>query len=291
MLSRHASDTTDARSSGTLYVVSTPIGNLSDITLRALETLRNADLIAAEDTRHTRKLLTHYDIHKPLTSYHSYNMTHRGPQLVQKLLAGDDIALVSDAGTPGVSDPGALLVADAIEAEIPVVVIPGPAALLMALVASGLPTHSFTFLGFAPTRGAGRKRFFLSHAGLPMTLILYESPRRLLRTLRDMLTHWGDRRMAIARELTKQHEEIFRGTVSEALHNYRNEVKGELTLVVSGEEDEVDKGADGTDWKNELADLLETPGMTLKKATEEISAKFDISRRTVYQEALKAKQP
>jgi 16S rRNA (cytidine1402-2'-O)-methyltransferase len=269
--------------------VATPIGNLGDITLRALETLRSVHLIAAEDTRHTRKLLAHYDIRKPLVSYHSHNMLQRGPDLIRRIGMGEDVALVSDAGTPGVSDPGSLLIDQAIESGLPVVVIPGPAALIAALVASGLPTDSFAFLGFAPSRGSGRKRFFASRAELPMTLILYESPQRLHRTLDDILSCWGDRRIAVARELTKHFEEIFRGTVSEGKEHFSTGVKGELTLVVAGAADEAKTKEPSSTWPEELARLLTEPGTTLKQATEKISARFNVSRRTVYREALKIK--
>jgi 16S rRNA (cytidine1402-2'-O)-methyltransferase len=275
---------------GALYVVSTPIGNLSDISLRALETLRSVHLIAAEDTRHTRKLLSHYDIHKPLVSYHSHNLEQRGRELIEKLEVGESVALVTDAGTPGVSDPGALLIAGAIDRGLPVIVIPGATALIAALVASGLPTHPFAFLGFAPARGPGRRKFFASHASLPMTLVLYESPRRLARTLEDILTSWGDRRIAVARELTKRHEEVFRGTVAGCREHFPAEVKGELTLVVEGaSEATAATEREERDWRGELRLLLDTPGITVKDAVERIASTSRVPRRTVYKEALRRK--
>jgi 16S rRNA (cytidine1402-2'-O)-methyltransferase len=272
--------------SGSLYVVATPIGNLADISLRALEVLRSIDLIAAEDTRHTRKLLSHYDIHKPLLSYHSQNMQQRGSELIKKLIAGEKIALVTDAGTPGISDPGSLLVRQALDNELQVISIPGPVALITALVISGLPTQPFAFLGFPPPRGAGRKRFFEAYAGLLMTIILYESPQRLKRTLGDLLTFWGDRRIAVARELTKKFEEQFRGTITEAQSHFAEAVKGELTLVVAGAEPEEPGGGDADEWVEQLEELLADGKTTVKEAAGMIAAKYRISRRDVYQKAI-----
>ncbi|MGO9688909.1 MAG: 16S rRNA (cytidine(1402)-2'-O)-methyltransferase, partial [Syntrophobacteraceae bacterium] len=191
-----------------LYIVSTPIGNLADITLRALDTLRKVDLIAAEDTRHTRKLLSYYDIHVRLVSYHEHNARLRGGELLDKIASGQSVALVTDAGTPGVSDPGQFLIEAALQRGMEPVAIPGPTALISALVVSGLSTQPFVFLGFPPAKGAERRRFFEKNSRLAMTLILYESPRRLTKTLKDMLLSWGERRVAVARELTKIHEQI-----------------------------------------------------------------------------------
>lgn len=282
---------------GRLYVVATPIGNLGDVTLRALEILRSVSLIAAEDTRHTRKLLSHYDIHATLVSYHTHNARERGVELAGRLHAGDDIALVTDAGTPGISDPGALLVDAALDAGVEVVVIPGPAALIAALVVSGLSNQPFAFLGFPPNRGKGRRRFFASYASLPMTRILYESPHRLVQTLRDCLETWGDRRVAVARELTKRHEEVFRGTVSVALEHFGEGVRGELVLVVEGAVEETGKdhapdestGEGGGGWREALASRLEAGGMSVKEAAESISRHYGLPRRQVYQEALRLK--
>jgi len=272
--------------SGTLFIVATPIGNLADITLRALDVLRTVSLIAAEDTRHTRKLLSYYDIHKPMVSYHSHNIRKRGPELLEKITAGTSVALVTDAGTPAISDPGALLVQQALERNLPVAVIPGPAALISALVASGLPTHPFAFLGFPPARGSTRKQFFSAHANLPMTLILYESPQRLARTLNDMLRSWGDRRIAIARELTKKFEEFFRGAITEAIRHYAEGTRGELTLVVEGFKEGQAAGVEEESWREALAVLLEDPDRTLKEATADIVRRHHLPRRLVYQTAL-----
>jgi len=271
---------------GTLFVVATPIGNLADITLRALDVLRSVSLIAAEDTRHTKKLLSYYDIHKPLISYHSHNTRERGPKLLDKISAGASVALVTDAGTPAISDPGNALVQQALERSLPVVVIPGPTALISALVASGLPTHPFAFLGFPPNRGAARKQFFAAHASLPMTLVLYESPQRLLRTLDDMLLSWGDRRIAIARELTKKFEEFFRGTLTEAKGHYAEGIRGELALVVEGIKEDHTAGAEQQDWREELIYLLRDPDHTVRQATVEMVCRYRLPRRLVYQTAL-----
>ena len=276
---------------GTLFIVATPIGNLGDITLRALDTLRSVDRIAAEDTRHTRKLLTHFDIHKPLASYHSRNADRRGPELLQRIQGGEDIALVTDAGTPGISDPGALLVRQAVEKGIKVSAIPGPSAFIMALVASGLPTHPFAFLGFPPARGAGRRRFFSSYADLPMTLILYESPQRLRRTLDDLLHAWGNRRIVVARELTKKFEEVFRGSVTDAQLHYADEIKGEITLVVAGSglEGGEERKVDECEWPDELKQLIHHSGVSVKAAADKIARRYGLPRRTVYQKALRLK--
>jgi 16S rRNA (cytidine1402-2'-O)-methyltransferase len=297
---------------GTLYVVSTPIGNLADISLRALDTLRTVNLIAAEDTRHTRKLLSYYDIHKPLISYHEHNARQRGGELIEKIASGQSVALVTDAGTPSVSDPGKFLIEAALERGIEPVAIPGATALISALVVSGLPTQPFVFLGFPPARGAERRRFFEKNARLEMTLVLYESPRRLTKTLKDMLGGWGERRVAIARELTKIHEEIFRGSISEALGHFSGEVRGELTLVVEGagagqdvnsklspgpeprnfgsESMNPDASNQGSaDWRDELRALLQG-GLSSKEATSAIAGRFNLPRRLVYQAALAIKQ-
>lgn len=289
MPSKPAHEKGEAERAGKLFIIATPIGNLADITLRAVETLRSVDLIAAEDTRHTRKLLSHFDIHKPLVSYHAHNAEQRGAELLEKIAGGRNIGVVTDAGTPGISDPGMLLIETALEGGIEPVVIPGPTALVSALVASGLPAHPFAFLGFAPPRGTGRKRFFTAYAGLTMTLILYESPQRVLRTLQDILDAWGNRRIAVARELTKIHEEIFRGTVSSALEHFAGETRGEITLVVQGL---VEAAADETDspgWEEELCSLLER-GVSSREAAATISERFGLPRRTVYQAALGMKR-
>ncbi len=220
---------------GTLYLVATPIGNLDDISLRALRVLREVTIIAAEDTRHTRKLLAHHGIPAQLTSLHEHNEQARAPELVARLQAGQTIALVSDAGTPALSDPGERLVRAAVDAGIPVVPVPGPSAFVAALVASGLPTAPVTFLGFLPARRGERLRALEAVRALPHTLVLYEAPHRIVAALRDMLQALGDRRVAVAREVTKVHEEVFRGRLREALQRFSaRPPRGEFTLVIEG---------------------------------------------------------
>ena len=221
---------------GRLYLVSTPIGNLEDLTARAREVLAAADVLACEDTRRTRRLTAHLGISKRLISLHEHNERKRAPQLLSQLEDGLSVALVSDAGTPLLSDPGYPLVRGAIERGIPVVPVPGPSAILAALVASGLPTYPFTFLGFAPPKRARRRRFFEQHAEFAHTLVYFESPHRIVASLEDAATVFGDRPAAIGREMTKLHEEILRGTLA-ALHaelRDRAAVKGEFTVVVGG---------------------------------------------------------
>jgi 16S rRNA (cytidine1402-2'-O)-methyltransferase len=219
---------------GTLYLVSTPIGNMEDITLRALRVLREASLIAAEDTRHTQRLLARYTIDTPCLAYHEHNKLSRLDEVLTALANGD-VALVSDAGTPGMSDPGFELVNACIAAGFAVVPIPGPSAALAALVASGLPTDQFTYLGFLPRRGAERRALLRDLAQLPQTLVCFEAPHRVLDALTDMLALLGDRRAVIARELTKIHEEFRRERISQALAHFQaHRPRGEFTLVVEG---------------------------------------------------------
>jgi len=220
---------------GILYIVSTPIGNLEDITLRALRILKEVDLIAAEDTRRTGLLLKHFGIKTPLTSYFEGNEFKKREWILSKLKQGNPIALVSEAGTPGISDPGFRLIQLAIENEIPVVPIPGPSALITALSVAGLPTDSFLFKGFLPHKSKKRRDLLKDLEGVRETLIFYESPHRLLKTLNDIYEILGDRNMVLARELTKVFEEILRGRVSELIEKIRGrKLKGEITLVVSG---------------------------------------------------------
>ncbi|MDZ7270045.1 MAG: 16S rRNA (cytidine(1402)-2'-O)-methyltransferase [candidate division KSB1 bacterium] len=220
--------------SGVLYVVSTPIGNLRDITLRALDVLGQVDLIAAEDTRRTAVLLAEYGIHTPMTSYHEYNRARKAPQLIARLQSGQSLALVSDAGTPGISDPGAHLVREALANGLRVEAIPGPTALVTALVISGLATDRFAFEGFLPAK-KGRTTRLESLREETRTLVLYESPHRLLRTLRDLLRVLGDRQAVMARELTKKFQEVIRGSLSELVSTLeRKKVKGEVVLIVAG---------------------------------------------------------
>ena len=221
-----------------LYLVATPIGNLGDISLRALAVLREVDLIASEDTRKTSILLQHYDIHKPQKSYHAFNEKKVVPKLVEMLLEGQSIAVVTNAGTPVISDPGYSLVEAAIEHEIPVTAIPGPAAVIMALTLSGLPAHSFTFKGFSPRKSGARKRFLQEDAEAPHTLIFYESPYRIQAFIADALEVLGDRPAAIANDLTKKFETVRRGLLSELLEWINAEKpRGEYSVVIQGKRD------------------------------------------------------
>lgn len=226
-----------------LYLVATPIGNLGDITLRALDTLRTVDLIAAEDTRKTGLLLKHFDIHKPQIAFFEHNEERAGPRIIEALRAGQTVALVTNAGTPGISDPGFSLVRDAIAAGIPVTMIPGPTALIMAVVLSGLPAHSFTFRGFPPRKSGPRRRFLAVDQDSPHTLIFYESPYRLVRFLEDALAVYGDRPAAVTNDLTKLFETVHRGRLSELIALFRQtEPRGEYTVVIAG------KGAETEPW-------------------------------------------
>ncbi len=224
----------DEKQPGKLYLVSTPIGNLRDITLRAVEVLTNVDLIAAEDTRHAAVLLKHYVISTPTTSYFDFNKEKKTPGLIKKLLEGQSIAIISDAGTPGVSDPAFYLVREAIGEGIPIEAIPGATAFVPALITSGLPTDRFVFEGFLPTK-KGRQKRLQQIANEKRTIILYESAQRLLRTLNDLKQHLGERRISVARELTKKFEQIYRGTLKQVCENPDVlKLKGEFVLVIEG---------------------------------------------------------
>jgi len=228
----------DERSSkGTLYIVSTPIGNLEDITFRAVKILSSVDVIAAEDTRKTKILLDHYNISKPMLSYFDHNERFRASQLIEKLLAGQSIALVSDAGTPGISDPAFRVVRESINQGITVVPIPGPSALLAALVVSGLPTNSFVFEGFLPLK-KGRKTRLEFLRSEKRTIILYESPHRIIKTLRELLEYLGDREIVLAREVSKKFEEFLRGRTSDVLKKLAsNTPRGEFVILLEGNQD------------------------------------------------------
>lgn len=266
---------------GTLYIVPTPIGNLEDITLRALRVLREAALIAAEDTRTTRVLLRHYDIATPVTSYHEHNKLTKLDAVFAALAAGD-VALVSDAGTPGISDPGYELVRAAVARGVRVEPLPGPSAIVTALVASGLPTDGFVYVGFVPRRAAARADFLAALADERRTLVAYESPNRLTDTLAAALAALGDRPVCVARELTKIYEEFFRGTASAALAHYRaNPPRGEIVLLIAGAQP-----ADAAAWdearvRAELA-ALRADGVPLSQAARELAARSGWPRRDVY---------
>ncbi|MBI3111083.1 MAG: 16S rRNA (cytidine(1402)-2'-O)-methyltransferase [Ignavibacteriales bacterium] len=221
-------------SPGTLYLVATPIGNLDDITYRAVKVLSSVDLVAAEDTRKTKILLDHYGIVKPMVSYFNYNERQRAPQLIARLLHGESIAVVSDAGTPGISDPAFYLVREALAQSIPIIPIPGASAFISALIVSGLPTDRFVFEGFLPQK-KGRKTKWESLLTESRTIVVYESPHRILKTLAEIATYFGDRRVVVARELTKKFEEIVRGPVSLVLEELsKKPTRGEYVVIIEG---------------------------------------------------------
>lgn len=266
---------------GILYLVATPIGNLEDITARALRVLRTVSLIAAEDTRHTRGLLTHFDIHTPLTSYFEHNKLSKLDSILAALEAGD-VALVSDAGMPALSDPGYELVRAALEAGHAVIPIPGPSALTAALAASGLPTDAFVYVGFLPRKDGERRRLLESLRAQPRTLVAFESPHRLLDSLESIRETLGDRRVAVARELTKMFEEIFRGTVSEAhAHFAAKGVAGEITLVIAGAAESPAERWDAARVRAELGRLV-TDGVKRKDAAKQIAERAGWAVRDVY---------
>ncbi|WP_432822766.1 16S rRNA (cytidine(1402)-2'-O)-methyltransferase [Trichloromonas sp.] len=250
---------------GTLYLVATPIGNLEDITLRALRVLKEVDLVAAEDTRHSRKLFNHFGITTPLTSFFQHNEAAKGERLIELLRQGKSVALISDAGTPAISDPGYLLVCRCREEELPLTAIPGPSAVVTALSLSGLPVARFAFDGFLPAKSGARREVF---AGLDSecqrTVAFYEAPHRLLAALQDLRSELGDdRQIAVARELTKMHEELFRGTVAAALEHFgQNRVRGEIVLMVA-------------------PTVVAPPQETVREAILRLQADTDLSRREV----------
>ena len=271
----------------TLYLVATPIGNLEDITLRALRILSEVTLIAAEDTRTARRLLSHYKITARLVSYNEHNMTQRTPQILRALETGD-VALVSEAGMPGVSDPGYELTVAALAAGHDVSPIPGASASVAAIAASGLPSRQFTFLGFLPRRSVERRRLFESVAEERRTLVAFESPHRVRATLADILATLGDRRIAVCREMTKLHEEIFRDTISAAIEHF-TEPRGEFTLVIEGDTGAAKEVAD-EDLRAELRRLRET-GMSARDAATQVANGFSVPRRRVYSLAIELEGP
>jgi len=273
---------------GTLYIVATPIGNLEDITLRALRVLKEADLIAAEDTRHTRKLLSHYGIKTPLISYHAHNQASRGPELIRRLLAGETVALVSDAGTPGFSDPGADLVARAWEGGVKVETVPGPAAGVAALSLSGFK-GDILFVGFLP-RGEGRRlKMFQTLAAENRVIILYESPRRLARTLTEIAGVMPQRQVLVVRELTKKFEETWRGPITEIAARLQEvDIKGECALVLS-----CPAAATATppaDLEGFLLAAARESGLTGRRLADRVAGDLKLPRRQVYQAYLALKE-
>ncbi len=284
-----AVDVSQGVEKGSLYVVATPIGNFEDITLRALSVLSGVDMVAAEDTRHTGRMLSRYQISSPLISYHDHNEADRAPQFIQKLRDGLSIALVSDAGTPSVSDPGYRLICAAIQAGVKVIPIPGVSAAISALSVSGLPTDTFVFLGFPPKKQTRRMALLKEIETEPRTLIFYESPKRVLAFLDDALAVLGDRSGVVCREMTKRYEEFIRGPISGMLADLSNrrEIKGECTLVLSGKNKRIPLSAESLESSvsEYFVHATEGPGDLARK----IALKFGISRKTAYQMILSEK--
>ena len=275
---------------GRLYLCATPIGNLADITYRAVETLRTADVIAAEDTRHTRGLLAHYDIHAPMTSYHEHNKGEKGAELIERLRAGETVVCVSDAGLPGIADPGGDLARRAIAEGIPVTPLPGANAALSALICAGLPLEGFTFVGFLPRKEKKRREVLARVAAYPETLIFYEAPHRLRETLSALVGALGaERPAAAARELTKKFEEFRRTTLGELCAYYEaNEPRGEFVLIVAGADDNVASTADAAEEMSltERYAAHIAKGLDKKEAMRRTAQELGISRRDVYQAVL-----
>ena len=272
---------------GVLYVVATPIGNLEDITLRALRVLKEVNRIAAEDTRHTQTLLNHYGITTPLTSYHEHNERSKVRSLIERLARGENIALVSDAGTPAISDPGYRLVGAAIREKLSVVPIPGASAAVAVLSASGLPSDRFAFEGFLPAAKQERKNKLQALKGETRTMIFYEAPHRLKESLEDLLQIFGDREISIGREMSKLHEEFLRGAVSAVLFQLtEREVKGELTLIVHGAMAEFEIAED--ELKAEIGRLI-AAGNGAKEISELIGGRYGLAKREVYRRVLEIK--
>jgi 16S rRNA (cytidine1402-2'-O)-methyltransferase len=269
---------------GTLYIIATPIGNLEDITLRALRVLKEVDLIACEDTRHTRKLLAHYQISKPTVSYHEHNERERTAELIDKIEAGLNIALVSDAGTPLISDPGFLIVHAAIDRQIAVIPIPGPSALVTALSTAGLPTGEFAFIGFLPSQAAARRARLKELADVRSTLIFYEAPHRIKATIEDARKAFGDRECVIARELTKLHEEFVRGRLSE-ITLPEGSARGEIVLLVGPPHEGPAKQTEGEATRSiveEVEQMMDAEGLDQMSALKRVARERGIGKSEAY---------
>jgi 16S rRNA (cytidine1402-2'-O)-methyltransferase len=269
---------------GLLYLVATPVGNLEDISLRALRILKEVDMIACEDTRHTAKLLTHYGIRTPSRSYYKFNEESRALQLIEMLREGKNIALVSDSGTPLVSDPGYEIVSACRREGIQVIPIPGPSAAIAALIASGLPSDSFCFAGFLPSKASLRKRKLEELAAIPATLILYEAPHRILSSLEDMAAVLGSRRATVARELTKMHEELLHGTLPELLNllKARDRIQGEITLVIERGESTPVAAAYPESLRLHLEEEMQKTGLPRNEALKSVAKQRGITRKEAY---------
>jgi 16S rRNA (cytidine1402-2'-O)-methyltransferase len=289
----------DERSTGAprlapgLYVVATPIGSLEDITLRALRVLRQADLIACEDTRHTQKLLNHFEIKTPTQSYHEHNEAARTQELVKRVAAGESVALVSDAGMPGVSDPGERVIRAVIERGLNVVVVPGASALVSALVVSGLSTEQFRFVGFLPPRSGERRSVLEGLASVTETLVFYEAPHRITEMLNDLAKILGpDRKVAVARELTKVHEEFLRGTTAEVSREMarRGPAKGEITVIVAGRSHLQEEPAAGRTVAERVHELMLSESLAEKDALKQAAREFGLSKSEAYREWQRKRQ-
>ncbi len=292
MQSSGNSGAVDSSSRGTLYLVGTPIGNLEDITLRALRTLKEVDLIACEDTRQTAKLLNHYGIDKATLSYHEHNELTRAAELIVHLERGDNIAVVSDAGMPGVSDPGYRLVALAVRHHIRVVPIPGASAFLSALVASGLPTDSFHFGGFLPAKSGARRTALEAIRKSPRTQIFYEAPHRIVESVRDMVEILGfERHIVMAREVTKLHEEFLRGHAGDVLAQLeqRDELRGEITLLIGKAEDAPHPAASPQNVAQRVKELVGLEKLEEKAALKQAAREFGLSKSAAYRELQRKK--
>jgi 16S rRNA (cytidine1402-2'-O)-methyltransferase len=270
---------------GTLFIVSTPIGNLEDITRRALRVLGEVDLIACEDTRHTRKLLAHYGINTPTISYHDHNERERAGELLTRLQAGAGIAMVSDAGTPGINDPGFRLIQLAIENHVPVIPVPGPSALITALISSGLPTDEFFFGGFLPAKTNARRSRLAQLRQLPATLIFYEAPHRIAATLKDAYEILGERKAFVARELTKLHEELVRGLLSELAARFGSgeRARGEIVLLI--DRTLIEGNADAGETSGSVTELVarfESEGLDHRAALKKAARELGIPRAEAY---------
>lgn len=276
---------------GTLYMCATPIGNLEDMTFRAVRILQEVDLIAAEDTRNSIRLLQHFDIHTPMTSYHEYNKIEKGRSLVGRLLSGQNIALITDAGMPGISDPGEELVRMCLEANIPVTAIPGACACVAALTISGLSTRRFCFEAFLPSDKKERKQILLGLKEETRTTVLYEAPHRLKKTLKELYETLGDRKIALCRELTKKYETVLSMTLTEALAYYeQKEPRGEYVLILEGRSrSSIEKEQHKTYQKMPIEEhmkLYEEQGMDRKEAMKQVAKDRGVSKREIYQALL-----
>src|SRR5689334_10824959 len=273
---------------GTLYLVATPIGNLADITHRALQVLRDVALIACEDTRHTRKLLQHYGLDTKTISYHEHNEQQRARELIELLQQGSDVAVVSDAGTPAISDPGFRLVRAAIESGVAVVPVPGPSALITALIAAGLPTDEFFFGGFLPARSSARRARLTELRAVPGTLIFYEAPHRLTASLQDAYEVLGEREAVVARELTKLHEELRRGRLSELAEHYsQTEPRGEIVILI--DRNVLDQAPAAESSQESISDLVarfEAEGLERRAALKKAARELGLSRAEAYRQLI-----